>query len=158
MGERIKQIGEEIKKIFPDLINDLKFKVTSKETPNYNCLAWADLYNDRWMQPFPPPFPLDGVEYFWPPGALKGPEIECLIDAYIKMGFQVCFDGNIEINHRKIALYKDAKNHWTHAARLSKDGYWESKLGQNVDIQHGTPYSIEGTKYGNVACFMKKKI
>jgi hypothetical protein len=45
----------------------------------------------------------------------------------------------------------------THAARQLSNGCWTSKLGKLNDIQHGTPESIEGTEYGIVYCFMKRK-
>ena len=46
-------MGEEaqITTLFPELKNDLDFKVTSPRTPNYNCIAWAYHHNDRWMWP-----------------------------------------------------------------------------------------------------------
>lgn len=153
--------SDELKKIiiasFPGLAKDALFEITSPNTPNYNCLAWAVFYNDRWMQPSPPPH-LDGVVYWWPEGAKKGSSIECLKDAYKQLGYTICNDYNHEEGIRKIALYADSEGHWTHAARERRSGCWTSKLGKFNDIQHGNPYTIEGETYGKVYCIMEKKI
>ena len=62
-----------------------------------------------------------------------------------------------EDKYQKVALYvkKDSKT-WTHAARELRNGFWTSKLGQGYDIQHGTPFTIEGDSYGEVYCIMKR--
>lgn len=143
--------------IFPKLATDKNFKLTSPINPNYNCLAWACHYNDRWMQPpsITPP-PLDSVVY-WPEDAKQGMEIECLIDAFRTKGYELCDSWEYEDKYQKVALYvkKDSKT-WTHAARELQNGFWTSKLGQGYDIQHGTPFTIEGDSYGEVYCIMKR--
>ena len=141
---------------FPKLLSDPYFKRTSKETPEYNCISWAMVRSDRWTQcPAGMKLPqFDGVTW-WPPEAENGQDINCLIDPFEKTGHIICNDGVPEIGYRKVALYCDHNNHWTHAARLLSNGFWTSKLGAWIDIQHGDPYSIEGPAYGHVYCFMK---
>jgi hypothetical protein len=151
--------NEELKtyiiEIFPNLASDSQFKITSPANPDYNCLAWACHYDNRWMQPYPRSY--DGTHY-WPDGAKKGDDIECLIDAYRKKGYELCENGIHEEGFQKIALYvAKGTTSWTHASRELLSGCWTSKLGQGNDIQHGTPYAIEGEKYGKVSCFMKRK-
>ena len=139
---------------FPKLLADPAFKRTSKETPEYNCISWAMVCSDRWTQCPAGTRVYDGVSW-WPPEALNGSDISCLIDAFKKMGHEVCPTCDLEDGYRKVALYCDADGHWTHAARLLHTGYWTSKLGAWIDIQHGDPYSIEGPAYGRVYCFMR---
>jgi len=66
MGERTEEVKVRLLKIFPELAHDENFKITSKESSDYNCIAWAYIIEDKWMWPntgdgsF-----LDGVNY-WP--------------------------------------------------------------------------------------------
>lgn len=142
---------------FPGLASDPHFKITSPATPNYNCIAWACNYNDRWMQPpsiTAPPF--DSIVY-WPDGVTQGLDVSCLIEAFKSKGYQLCDNAKHEDGFIKVALYTEkGTRNWTHAARELRSGYWTSKLGQGNDIQHGTPYTIEGNAYGIVFCIMKK--
>ena len=152
------EIKRRIINAFPGLADDQNFKLTSPIDPNYNCLAWACHYNNRWMQPpsITPP-PLDSVVY-WPEGAQEGLEFDCLIDAFAKKGYEICEDATFDTRFQKIALYKQKDTgEWTHAARQLRHGFWTSKLGQGFDIQHGTPEAIEGDSYGIVGCIMRKK-
>ena len=152
------EIIKQLKQHFPGLSNDLNFKLTSKATPNYNCIAWAYQKDDRWMQPPGGELWYDGVT-FWPDGASKTPQIKSLIEAFATKGYEICDSEAFEQGFMKVALYWDARSgNWTHAARQHKDGTWTSKLGRSNDIQHGTPYTIEGDAYGQVYCFMKRKL
>lgn len=153
MDEKTKQIIS----YFPGLAKDPLFKITSPIDPNYNCIAWAYMYNNRWMQP-PNGTPyLDGVTW-WPDGIEEGMDIQCLVDAFSAIGYIRCNTHIHESGYIKIALYYNPNNNeWTHAARQRKEvDIWMSKLGQSYDIHHGTPYTIEGNNYGSVFCIMKK--
>ena len=86
-------------------------------------------------------------------------EISEETDTFLKFfqtkGYQVCTDNN-EPECDAIALYElDGKV--THAARRLRNGLWTSKLGPWHDIQHSTPYSLEGDIYGKVKYILKKK-
>lgn len=144
---------------FPLLKEDADFMITSPDTENYNCIAWAYMYNDRWMWP-------GGVEcstlegfHYWPNDE-DSPLISSFIKAFEEKGYKVCDSWKHEDGFRKIALYeKDGV--CTHAARelvgnKKTTGKWTSKLGKAHDIQHGTPFSIEGDYYGKAVCFMKQ--
>lgn len=139
---------------FPKLLSDPNFKVTSKPTTEYNCISWAMVRSDRWTQCPAGTKVFDGVSW-WPPEATNGKDISCLIDAFERVGHVICETGLPEVGFRKVALYCDIHKEWTHAARLLSNGYWTSKLGAWIDIQHGDPFSIEGPAYGSVYCFMK---
>jgi hypothetical protein len=159
MGKRIEEIKKLLVHLFPKLHQDKDFEITSKETPNYNCIAWACNYNDRWIQPPYLGQPNLDCVVWWPPDIQEGTDITCLVKVFESQEYQLCETCEHEDGYRKVALYFDEKtNQWTHAARELRNGYWTSKLGQDVDIQHGTPYTIENKNYGKVYCFMKKKI
>lgn len=154
------EIARMIKSCFPGLVEDKSFKLTSPADPNYNCIAWAYQKDDQWMQPpggVKLPF-LDGVT-FWPEGASKTTNISSLVEAFQTKGYEKCDTYNYEEGFMKVALYwNPLTQDWTHAARQHKDGTWTSKLGRENDIQHGTPFSIEGEAYGKVYCFMKRAV
>ena len=143
--------------IFPGLATDKDFKITSPETPDYNCIAWAYHYDDRWMWPGGvSEKTLDGF-HFWPDDVSDSTDVQSFIDAFRLKGYSVCDDLDFNPQYRKIALYvKKGTTICTHAARELSNGLWSSKLGSGHDIQHGTPYSIEGQVYGVVYCLMRK--
>lgn len=145
-------------KAFPKLAEDGHFKITSPRDTNYNCIAWAfGMHKDRWMQPFPPPY-LDGVHYWWPEGIRKGLDINAYIEAFQVKGFKLCDNYELEEKVLKIALYVNPKNgNCSHAARQKLCGTWMSKLGPQFDIEHGTPFTLEGDDYGKVYCCMSIK-
>lgn len=159
MGEGVEEIKRKLIDLFPGLSQDEHFCVTSKDTPNYNCIAWACLYDDRWIEPTYPGNPNLDCVFWWPPGVEKGMEPDILIKVFEHHGYELCDTGEREQGYRKVALYyKRDENLWTHAARELSNGYWTSKLGKYVDIQHGTPEAIESELYGEVYYFMRKKI
>ncbi len=151
-------MGEEVQILaaFPGLKSDPDFKITSPQNPNYNCIAWAYHYDNRWMWP-------GGIEtkyadgfHFWPDGVGDTTDVSAFIDAFKMKGFEICENADFENGYRKIALYvKPGTTECTHASRQKGDGRWTSKLGPSHDIQHGTPYTIEGSVYGKVYCIMK---
>lgn len=158
MGERIEQIKRIIIGAFPNLKDDANFRITSKETYAYNCIAWAYGYDDRWMWPKTGEDErLDGICY-WPTDEIQEASIDNFIKAFRLKGYECCDNGDFEEKYQKIALYAkpDSWNKCTHASRQKRNGFWTSKLGPGCDIQHGTPYSIENDVYGKVRCFMKR--
>lgn len=158
MGERVELIKKAVAKAFPKLDDDEKFEVTSKATPNYNCIAWAYGYSDRWMWPNTGESALlDGVCY-WPENGIVEPSIDNFIKAFRLKDYELCDNWEFEEEYQKIALYAkpDSWDTCTHASRQLRNGCWTSKLGKECDIQHGTPYSIENDVYGKVRCIMRR--
>ena len=147
---------EEILKAFPELIKDVNFKISSKQSIKYNCIAWAALFEDRWLWP-PGGYSLDGVVFFWPSGIEASEKIETFIRLFESYGYEICISSDYEEGYRKIALFQDDIGDCTHAARQKGDGLWTSKLGCEHDIEHKMPHSIEGLNYGKIAQFMRKK-
>jgi hypothetical protein len=137
--------------IDPDFPNSRadNYEKSSEATIIYNCIAWAIGESHRWWQP-------DRFR-FWPAGALYNTSKEALIDAYEKIGFEKCENGNVEDGFLKVALYTKDNINYEHAARLEQNGIWKSKLGEDIDIDHSLE-ALENGLYGNVYQFMKKKI
>lgn len=145
---------EEILNAFPGLRYDMGFKVTSPENPDYNCIAWALGYNDHWLWPDDG---VDGVE-LWPQNGCEDICLNTFIEAFRGQGYDICDDAEYVNGVEKIALYAypDSQD-FTHAARQLANGMWTSKLGNSFDIQHSTPYTIQGRLYGIVICVMGRR-
>ncbi len=133
-------------KNFPDL-EATGGKLTSPQTPAYNCIAWAAGDQTRWWWPFP--------GGYWPPSVPATLELASFVQAFATVGYAPCADGSIEIGFEKVALY------WlngkpTHAARQLPSGAWTSKLGRDVDIEHHVAQGVCGPAYGVVATFLRR--
>jgi hypothetical protein len=86
-------------------------------------------------------------------------DIDTFMSMFETYRYARCENGEAENGFSKLAIYvKPDGITVAHAARQLKNGLWSSKLGQNHDIQHGTPYTMEGVLYGQVAVFMKKTV
>lgn len=156
MGENTEELL--IISAFPKLAEDNNFKITSKKTPIYNCIAWAYGTENRWMWPNTGKYNyIDGL-HFWPNDTIIDENVDNFIEAFRLKGYEICEDCTFNSNYRKIALYvmPDTKI-CTHAARELRNGFWTSKLGDKNDIQHESPYTIEGALYGVVYCIMKMR-
>lgn len=124
-------------------------EITSPETGNYNCIAWA-LEETNWNYwPHPEPF------FAWHPAVPREETLEALVQFFQTHGFEVCENSRLEKGFNKIALFaKDGVP--THVARQVSSKKWTSKLGILEDVRH-TIEAISGGVYGEVAVFMKKK-
>lgn len=124
------------------------YRVTSPETIDYNCIAWAACHDDNWWQP--------GI--YWPIACAQDDfSLGVLEDVFISLGYSECVDGTLEVGFEKVALYGLGML-YTHAARQLPDGSWTSKLGKGVDIVHTAPDDIAGGVYGEVVEFMKRPV
>jgi len=125
------------------------FGITSSHTPTYNCIAWAFDDNSKWYWPDPE------NTYYWPNEIPREITIYAFIQLFGLINYFVCDDGNLEEDFEKIAIFTDEFDIPTHAARQLENGYWTSKLGQHIDVQHSIK-SIEEGAYGMVKIFMKR--
>ena len=139
---------------FPELEFDISFKITSNPDPSYNCIAWAANYSNFWWQPSLNS-PYDGT--FWPLKSLDN-DVNALIGVFKSLKYEICDDWMKEPFFKKVALYGNEEGKYTHASRQLQTGIWTSKLGQDFDISHSTPFKIEGDAYGKVIIFMRKKM
>lgn len=128
------------------------YAVTSPATPDYNCIAWAARDDSAWWWPDP------HGQYFWPDDAPRRETLQAFEQAYAGLGFSRCADGTLEPDFEKIAIYSDSQGLPTHAARQLASGKWTSKLGREVDIEHGDVQGVEGQDYGSVAVFMRRPV
>ncbi len=125
-------------------------RVTSPETTDYNCVAWAAGDAEHWWQP---------GEY-WQPA--DWPEDDCglgaLAQAFLALGYADCgMNQGLEPGYLKVALYGSGAA-YTHAARQLPTGKWTSKLGKGEDIEHDTAEDVTGGVYGEVMGVMQKPV
>jgi hypothetical protein len=138
---------QELQLMFPALFLS-PFEITSPQTIEYNCIAWAAHRVDAWWWPGGP---------YWPDGTPHSDTISAFCRAYGTLGFEPCESGELEIGFEKIALYIGTGSRVLHAARQLPNGRWTSKLGREWDITHQLK-GLEGDDYGTVGQFLKRPI
>ena len=105
---------EEILNAFPGLRYDDRFRITSPEDVDYNCIAWAFGRKDCWLWPDED---ADGVS-MWPQGSEGDISVKTFIEAYKLKGYEVCDSDEHEADVEKIALYAfPDTDECTHASR-----------------------------------------
>lgn len=137
----------DIEDCFPQ-ITQTGYRLTSPQTPRYNCIAWAAGDTRKWW-PDPSPYA------YWPPSIPRENTLTRFVEAFQTLGYEPCESADLEQEYEKVALYADGFP--THAARQLADGAWTSKLGSEEDIEHGMPAGVEGEQYGSVAQVMKRR-
>jgi len=123
------------------------YNVTSDPSEDYNCIAWAAGDQSRWWS--------HAAGYYWP-NANRTPLVESLVDVFTGLGYEVCEGAILEVGFERIALYALGPL-WKHAARQLPTGLWTSKLGMDEDIQHTTPETLCGDRYGTLHCIMRRQ-
>jgi hypothetical protein len=93
---------------------------------------------------------------YWPAQIVLAETLEAFVEAFGTIGYEICADGVLEPSIQKVALYVGPAGVPTHAARQLDDGWWTSKLGTSIDIQHQTPEDLAGPFYGDIALFLKR--
>lgn len=131
---------------FPKLLAEY-FQITSPQTDEYNCIAWAANDVERWWWPHP--------DAYWPDGLPTNNSVENFIEAFKTLGYEPCDGDHLEPGYLKVVIYVNSSG-VTHMAKQLPNGHWSSKLGSDSDIEHQTPYGVEGETYGKVQCFLKK--
>lgn len=138
-----------IKAKLPNL-TQANHRITSEDTSDYNCVAYAAGDERRKWDPY---------IHYWPAEAQKDYTIEALLSAFQAIGYSQCAGGKLEHGYQKVALFVNTKqNLYEHAARQNNDGSWSSKLGDSFDIWHKSPHGVEGPEYGKLIFFMKRKM
>lgn len=135
-------------KEFPKLSKS-GYQRTSPATIDYNCLAWALGYDNKWWEP-------DPYEVgYWPEGLPRDGSLATYLKACGSEGFRKCRTGDLEQGYDKIAIFS-RDGQFTHAARQLDNGRWTSKLGEGDDITHDLE-GLNGDKYGQPTIFMKNR-
>ncbi len=142
---------EHIKALFPKL-GTSSFRVTSLRDPVYNCIAWAAGVTNHWWWPLENP-----AEAHWPDGLARVRTREAFCAAFATLGYVDCSGEDAEPGFEKVALFADALDRPTHAARQLPSGRWTSKLGKAEDIEHDL-HDLEGDLYGIVVFVMKRPL
>jgi len=138
-----------IETAFPSLAPS-NYRITSPESPDYNCIAWAAGTDDRWW------WPDNQYTAYWPDGAPREENLAAFIQAYSLVGYVPCDTSDYESGFEKIAIYTDERGKPTHAARQTQTSRWTSKLGKWEDIEHDRPDNLAGRHYGSVTVIMKR--
>lgn len=129
-----------------------RYHVSSPETDEYNCFAWAAHADDEWWEPSGNP------RHYWPDDVPRTLTLESFIAIYEREGFEPCDTHIHEFGYEKVAIYLASDGLPSHAARQLPDGRWTSKLGEWPDIEHDSPEVLEGDYYGQVSSVMRRRI
>jgi hypothetical protein len=82
--------------------------------------------------------------------------ISVFVAALSTVGFMPTTTDNLEQELEKVALFAIGSMP-THAARQLPNGWWSSKLGPAIDIEHKTLDAVAGGVYGDVAAILSRK-
>ena len=144
--------GDEIERAFPRLRLE-GYSITSPETDDYNCIAWAGGDTNRKRDP-----DITSGRY-WPESVPRTLELESFVQLFAeKGGFSPCDSEAVEEGFEKIALFVGPDKEVTHAARQLPSGAWTSKLGDWEDIEHKSLSGLESDCYGRVARILRRPI
>ncbi len=141
---------EDIEAAFPAL-RPGSYRVTSLETPRYNCVAWAASDDSRWWQPL-----LDEPWCYWLDGVPRDFTSESYVRLFEAQGFEACESADPEDGWEKIAIYT-VNGEFSHVARQLEAGHWSSKLGEWEDIEHSMLSDLEGVYYGSVSYILSRR-
>ena len=137
--------------IFPGIAG--KFRKTSSNDANYNCLTWALGRSDIWLSPvvrIPP--------YSWPPGIPEEWSVAAIREIFVREGYTEETDSvELEDGWEKVAFFIENNGDPTHFSRQLPNGKWTSKLGGLIDIEHNNLKCLEGPHYGRQGLILKRE-
>jgi hypothetical protein len=82
--------------------------------------------------------------------------ISAFIAALATVGFLPGTAADLEPGLEKVALFAISSTP-THAALQLSNGWWSSKLGPAIDIEHRTLDAVAGGAYGEVVAILGRK-
>ena len=141
-------LREAIVDIFPRLGGE-RFAVIGPVSRVYNCVAYAAGDSTQWWGNF------EGD--YWPPRLERSHQTASLIELFESLGYERCAGAELEGGFRKVALY-EYSGEWKHVAVQTPEGRWRSKLGEGPVIEHHSPESLSGEKYGSPTVFMRRPL
>lgn len=133
---------------FP-LLNAQNSRPTSPIDDGYNCIAWAAEDTERWWWPDPQ------EQKYWPATVPRAETVDAFVQAYGLLGYSHTTDASVEPGTQKVAIFADERGTPKHASRQLPDGWWTSKLGQQIDIEHELS-AVEGPTYGKVTIVLAR--
>ncbi len=96
-------------------------------------------------------------ERYWPPEVSRIETLDAFLAALGTRGYAPCPTSAVEDGREKVALYSLAGVP-THAARQLTNGWWTSKLGPSIDIEHATVEAVAGGVYGEPVAFVSRSV
>ncbi|MEM9216635.1 MAG: hypothetical protein AAGD25_20090 [Cyanobacteria bacterium P01_F01_bin.150] len=89
----------------------MAYRITSPDTIDYNCAAWAAEESEMWWWP-------DAQNlYYWPPDIPREVTLQPFMQAYGQLGYERYAAPELEVGLQKIAIYADQNNVPVHVAR-----------------------------------------
>jgi hypothetical protein len=122
-------------------------RLTSPVDGTYNCIAWAADDPGRWW------WPDRMMQTYWPPTAPREETLAAFEIAFGLLGYSARTDDSVKQGTQKVAIFINNQGTPTHAARQLADGWWTSKLGPQIDIEHELS-AIQGPIYGSVGVLL----
>jgi hypothetical protein len=124
------------------------FVVTSLPDESYNCVAWAACDTEKNWWPF---------GEWWPPNVKRQTTLDCFVEVFEGLKYQICGNGELESGFEKVAIYtRDGRP--THMARQLPSGKWTSKSGTLYDIALADLDGLSGGRIGRVTRFMRRRV
>jgi hypothetical protein len=140
---------DELEQSFPTL-HGTRYQITSPAAASYNCIAWAAEDTVHWWEAVDPM----KAGYYWPDGVARADTVAAYIAVFVAMGYRPGASRDKEQGFEKVAIYAD-EHGAQHVARQLDNGYWTSKLGEGVDIEHALE-GLEGERYGQVVEILRR--
>lgn len=137
-----------LEEFFPKLSSG-NYRVTSPPDNRYNCIALAAGDTSQWW------WPLSDARYYWPPTISREATIDAFVSVFRSFGYELCDGAEVKGGYEYVALFADAANVPTHAARQLPGGKWTSKLGEAEHIEHELR-DLEGDAYGTVVAVLRR--
>jgi hypothetical protein len=124
------------------------YRVTSRQSVGYNCVAWALGEDDRWWEP--------AVGYFWPPDLPYDDALDTYVRIFELARYERCDSVELEPGYEKVAVYVDDADAFGHVARQQDNGRWTSKMSFFEDIDHPTAESLLGGAFTRIAVALRR--
>lgn len=128
------------------------WRITSPADLDYDCIGWAAGNDAHWWWPGAA---MTMVTGYWPSDVPDDESVEAFVKLYEKLGYEPAYDGSLERDFEKVAIYAQG-GFARHAARQLPDGRWTSKLGSGHDIIHVAPEDVAGSTYGGPVRYLSR--
>lgn len=138
---------EHMRSAFPSVSME-NCRPTSPHDEDYNCIAWAADDSSRWW------WPDANGQLYWPQSVPRRETLDAFIAAYAQLGYVDVSNDHVEPDRQKIAIFT-LNGTPTHAARQLPDGWWASKLGKSIDIEHEFR-ALDGPTYGTATVVLAR--
>ncbi len=124
------------------------FSITSPETPQYNCVAWALDDSEHWWEA--------DEDYQWLNNIDFDNTLSTMQAFFKHFDYEPIDKPNMRNGIEKIALFSNDGINCSHVAKQLLSKKWTSKLGVSHDVIH-TLMAMENGIYGDVVMILQKK-